>query len=237
MLSLRPLALQQVHAKDSVLGKEVFVTGRGLKVSYGDLIKSAFHPEWWKSTSITPEGDTLMEANFALYWGLAIMMYESTLVSDETPFDRFADGDKKALSDKAKLGLGLFLNEGKCINCHSGPEFTGPPSRNSAATSGRGRDAHRVHGHAEGDAFYDSGFYNIGVRPTAEDIGLGGRHPQFGPFALSRRVQEGQKPDLNGQKVSISPGDRIAVDGAFKTPTLRNVELTGRSCTTAACGP
>jgi hypothetical protein len=40
-------------------------------------------------------------------------------------------------------------------------------------------------------------------------------------------VQEGQKPDLNGQKVSISPGDRIAVDGAFKTPTLRNVELTG----------
>jgi cytochrome c peroxidase len=228
MLSLRPLALQRVHEKDSVLGKEVSRTGRGLKVTYGDLIKDAFESEWWKSSSITPEGDTLMEANFALYWGLAVMMYESTLVSDETPFDRFADGDKKALSDKAKLGLGLFLNEGKCINCHSGPEFTGA-TVSQLRSDKKNSDETLIEFMAmqKGDAFYDSGFYNIGVRPTAEDIGLGGRHPQFGPFALSRRVQEGLKPDLNGQKVSISPSDRIAVDGAFKTPTLRNVELTG----------
>jgi cytochrome c peroxidase len=228
LLSLRPLALQRVHSNDSVLGKEVSVFGRGLKTGYGDLIKESFHPEWWNSRQITPEGDTLMEANFALYWGLAVMMYESTLVSDETPFDRFADGDKKALGDKAKLGLELFLNEGKCINCHSGPEFTGA-TVSQLRSDKKKSDETLIEFMAmqRGDAFYDSGFYNIGVRPTAEDLGLGGRHPQFGPFALSRRVQEGLKPDLNGQKVNIARGDRIAVDGAFKTPTMRNVELTG----------
>lgn len=228
LLSLRPLALQRVHSKDSVLGKEVSVFGRGLKTGYGDLIKESFHPEWWKSTQITPEGDTLMEANFALYWGLSVMMYESTLVSDEAPFDRFAEGDKKALSDKAKLGLELFLNQGKCINCHSGPEFTGA-TVSQLRNDKKDADETLIEFMAmqRGDAFYDSGFYNIGVRPTAEDLGLGGRHPEFGPFALSRRVQEGLKPNLNGQKVNIAPGDRIAVDGAFKTPTMRNVELTG----------
>ncbi|MCA9114356.1 MAG: hypothetical protein KDA79_04670, partial [Planctomycetaceae bacterium] len=76
-------------------------------------------------------------------------------------------------------------------------------------------------------AFYDGGFYNIGVRPTVEDLGVGGRHPTLGPWSLARRVQEGQDPDLNGQKLSIGPNDRLAVDGAFKTPGLRNVELTG----------
>ena len=65
------------------------------------------------------------------------------------------------------------------------------------------------------------------MRPTEEDLGVGGRHPTLGPWSLARRVQEGQKPDLNDVKISIGPNDRLAVDGAFKTPTLRNVELTG----------
>ena len=30
-----------------------------------------------------------MEYNFSLFFGLAVQAYEATLVSDDTPFDRF----------------------------------------------------------------------------------------------------------------------------------------------------
>ncbi|MFM7833475.1 MAG: hypothetical protein ACKPJD_16915, partial [Planctomycetaceae bacterium] len=53
------------------------------------------------------------------------MMYESTLVSDDAPYDRYAKGDQTALSAQAKEGLRIFMNEGRCINCHHGPEFAG----------------------------------------------------------------------------------------------------------------
>jgi cytochrome c peroxidase len=231
MLQLTPLALQKVHCDDSVLGRYANQDGQGLKpnLKYSTLIKEAFSKRFWKSDEITPDGYTLMEQNFSLFWGLSIMLYESTLVSDDTPFDRWIKGDKSALSESAKEGFEIFTNQGKCINCHSGPEFTG-----AAISQLRGVLAAPDEPLIEfmqmqigPEAFYDGGFYNIGARPTQEDLGVGGRHPVLGPWSLARRVQEGQSPDLNGQDISIGPNDRLAVDGAFKTPGLRNVELTG----------
>lgn len=231
MLSLAPLSSQKVHQDDSVLGKLASTSGPGLKMggTYSELIKTAFGKQWWSSPEPTPDGFTHMEANFSLFWGLSIMMYESTLVSDDSPFDRYARGDGNALTERQKAGLEIFLNQGKCINCHKGPEFTG-----AAVSQLRGPNREPTETMIEfmtmaigPEAFYDAGFYNIGVRPTAEDLGVGASHPQFGPLSLTRRVQSGQRPDLNGQSITISPGARVAVDGAFKTPTLRNVELTG----------
>ena len=231
MLSLAPLSSQKVHQDDSVLGKLASTSGPGLKKggTYSELIKKAFGKQWWSSPEPTPDGFTHMEANFSLFWGLSIMMYESTLVSDDSPFDRYARGDGNALTERQKAGLEIFLNQGKCINCHKGPEFTG-----AAVSQLRGPNREPTETMIEfmtmaigPEAFYDAGFYNIGVRPTAEDLGVGASHPQFGPLSLTRRVQSGQRPDLNGQSITISPGARVAVDGAFKTPTLRNVELTG----------
>lgn len=234
MLQLRPLALQRIDPSDSVLGD--FVSGkkderRGFeeKFTYADLVRKAFPPAYWKSEQITATGHTQMEANFSLFWGLSIMLYESTLVSDDSPFDRYIKGKKNSLSAKAKEGLEIFTNQGKCIACHSGPEFTGAAISQLRGVLSDPKEPmieFMVMGNG-GGAFYDSGFYNIGVRPTAEDLGVGGRHPTLGPWALARRVQEGQRPDLNGRSITITPSDRIAVDGAFKTPTLRNVELTG----------
>ena len=34
---------------------------------------------------------------------------------------------------------------------------------------------------------YDEGFYNIGVRPTSEDIGVGGTHANGTPLSAARR--------------------------------------------------
>lgn len=75
-------------------------------------------------------------------------------------------------------------------------------------------------------AVYDNGFYNIGIRPTAEDLGNGGSGP-FGPFGFAARAKAGQNVDNGLLQPPVGPNERIAVNGAFKTPSLRNIELTG----------
>jgi cytochrome c peroxidase len=100
MLLRVPLALQKVHAQDSVLGSLRSATGRGLKVQYlyRELIKKAFEDKYWKATGryeITDTGVrsapilgyTQMEHNFSMFWGIAIMLYEATLVSDQSETD------------------------------------------------------------------------------------------------------------------------------------------------------
>jgi len=226
LLPLRPLALQKVASDDSVLGCFCDASGHGLcskKTSYSQLIREAFKPEWWSGRRLTPEGFTHMEANFSLYWGLAIMMYESTLVSDQAPYDRWAAGDRAALSPLAKEGLKIFMNEGRCINCHSGPEFAGATVSELRGVLSNDGVVEKMQMSA-GIAVYDGGFYNIGVRPTFEDIAVGAAHPLFGPLSYSRQEQLGRDPE---PKVVVAKDQRLAVNGAFKTPTLRNVSLTG----------
>ena len=61
-----------------------------------------------------------MEANFAFFFGLAVQLYEATLVADDSRFDRFQEG-RIELTAQEKRGLDTFLNQGRCINCHGGP--------------------------------------------------------------------------------------------------------------------
>lgn len=56
--------------------------------------------------------------------GQAIAAYERTLVSRETPFDRYVQGDTKALSAGAMRGMRLFYGEARCVVCHKGPNLT-----------------------------------------------------------------------------------------------------------------
>jgi hypothetical protein len=64
------------------------------------------------------------------------------------------------------------------------------------------------------------------MRQTQEDLGVGGSGP-FGIFALSGRAKLGQDVDGGQLQPPVGPTERIAVNGAFKTPSLRNIELTG----------
>jgi cytochrome c peroxidase len=206
LLSLRPLRTQIVSPRDSVLGADVADSGRGLQQSYGDLVRAAFQPAWWDSTTSldAPNGRAypLMAFNFPLFWGLAIQAYEATLVSDQTPVDRFMKGDAGALSPAAARGMSVFQNEGECMECHNGPAMTSATAFNVAVEGATEADkAGRVG---------DTGFVNIGVRPTATDPGIGGLDPFGKPLSITRLG--GQTPD--------------AVDGAFKVPGLRNVALT-----------
>jgi cytochrome c peroxidase len=143
------------------------------------MVRAAFRRKWWDSTQCVDlngqpaacagaDAFSVMEANFPLFWGLAIQLYQSTLIADDTPFDN------KVLSARQQNGLKVFTGQGRCIACHSGAELT------RAAVSAVGDPRH-----TESDA----GFFNTGVRPVSEDRGLS--------------------------------------NGRFKTPHLRNVELTG----------
>lgn len=221
MLSLKPLGLQAVHPQDSVLGSICQEGGNGLRTNYAQMIREAFVDQWWNGTAPDPENFTHMESNFSLFWGLSLMMYQSTLVSDQTPYDAFAAGNKTALSESAQRGLRIFLNEGKCVDCHGGPEFAGATV--SDLRGGTTPKLIELMNMADGrQAWYDNGFYNIGVRPTLEDIALGASHPQFGPLSYTVQRQRGRNI---GQSATVS--GRVAVNGAFKTSTLRNIELTG----------
>lgn len=55
----------------------------------------------------------------------AIAAYERTLITPNSPFDKFMAGDKKAMDQKAIDGYRLFQSTG-CVTCHSGPNFAGP---------------------------------------------------------------------------------------------------------------
>lgn len=223
--NLRPLGLQLVHPEDSVLGSLSQSPQKGLRIgSYTDMIRDAFHSRWWQSpkllrldaqgavTVVTQEDDdpttqeyTLMQHNFALFFGLAVQMYEATLVADDSRYDQFMDGNPAAISPQAVAGVDLFRNQlrGQCINCHEGAEMTGAAVRQVRASPTRIRDGQAA----------DRGFNNTSVLDTIQDLALGAKDPLGNWLSTVKRLVP-------------PPPEPIVVDGAFKVPGLRNVELT-----------
>jgi hypothetical protein len=253
LLGQVPLSGQTIAPNDGVLALLAALRAKNVSPTYADLITKAFRPEYWGSpVAISTSGadgmklgamDLLaprpfnrdmsrfqvsqMEANFSLFFGLGIQMYLSTLIANDTPFDRYLEGNTSALNPQQIRGFQVFVGDGRCVNCHNGAALTGASFTNVT----RVRLERMPMGNFQ-QAIYDNGFYNIGVRPTMDDIGVGGTDPFGNPLSETRMVQVG-KADLLGngfdpiREPSVSPGQRVAVNGAFKTPGLRNVEFTG----------
>jgi len=269
MLSLsKALPNQRVASTDSALGPyAVAAPGKGLNVAYPYLIQQAFKNWWWDSPQTITDSTgtyTQMEYNFSLFFGIAIQMYETTLVPDDTPFDRFMNGTHGTngndgtgtLGPSQLRGLDLFTGQGRCSACHGGPELTNASIQNVNAEK-----LERMLMGNDFPAVYDNGFYNTGLTrcgskgfPAApcDDFGIGATiGPLNLPLSMSRFFQLPQNCNfgtgiINGQTFSgclgapliaerplegipfnlLQPNERVAVDGAFKTPGLRNVELT-----------
>jgi cytochrome c peroxidase len=257
MLSLTPLAKQLVNPDDSELGAQSravrqadgSMTGaKGLRTNYAQMIRDAFPDKFWGSSQLTADGFTQMEANFSLFWGLAIQLYEATLVSDESPFDLFLGGDQTALTDQQKLGFNLFFGAAGCSGCHANSELTSASVRASAFVSNASHALIEPMPVLSGQqVIYDAGFNNTAVRPTAEDICRGADSPFTNsltglPFPLSfSSLAELQALGKLGFSASIFPlgsprtpilppnipaDFTVANNGNFKVPSLRNVELT-----------
>ncbi|MGI9498611.1 MAG: cytochrome-c peroxidase [Geminicoccaceae bacterium] len=54
----------------------------------------------------------------------AIAAYERTVVSDDSPFDKYVNGDEGALDEAQLRGKELFEGKANCIACHNGPLMT-----------------------------------------------------------------------------------------------------------------
>jgi cytochrome c peroxidase len=131
----------------------------------------------------------------------AIASYERTLVSGDSPLDKYMAGDVKALSDSARNGMILFRGRARCSVCHtfnqSFPFLTDGNYRNT------------------GVAANFSGFESL----TRRAIALS-RDDSKG--ALDALVKQGGSYELGR---FLFTGNSLDI-GAYRTPSLRNVELT-----------
>jgi cytochrome c peroxidase len=129
----------------------------------------------------------------------AIAAYERTLLSADSPFDRFIAGNAQAITASQKRGWELFKGKAKCIECHSFSEAS--------------------------PFFSDFKFHNTGI--VAKELnfdrlnGLARKmidSPETVPsFAHSQGFTE-----LGRYLITRKPEDI----GAFRTQTLRDIELT-----------
>lgn len=54
----------------------------------------------------------------------AISAFERTLITPDSPFDKYLRGDKNALAAAEKRGLLLFISKASCSQCHNGVNLT-----------------------------------------------------------------------------------------------------------------
>ncbi|HXZ85873.1 MAG TPA: cytochrome c peroxidase [Myxococcota bacterium] len=135
--------------------------------------------------------------------GRAIASYERTLVFLDAPFDRWRDGDAKAMSADAVKGFALFQGKARCVSCHP---------INEASPIGS-----------------DNRFHNIGVSARHQDFealakrALDELAKSGDPeHAIDRLALETDMSELGRFVVTRNRSDI----GAFKTQQLRNVGLT-----------
>jgi len=54
----------------------------------------------------------------------AIASFERTIISNDSLYDRYIQGDRCAMTKEAVEGMEIFNGKGHCTACHSGPNFT-----------------------------------------------------------------------------------------------------------------
>ena len=67
----------------------------------------------------------------------ALAAYVRTLETSDTPFDRWMQDKPRPMSDAAARGRDIFMNKGKCFDCHFSPDFTGDEFRNVGLYNGK----------------------------------------------------------------------------------------------------
>lgn len=155
-----------------------------------------------------PDYEGLFEQAFGrgpdmLTVGQALAAYQRTLLSGNSPFDRWYYGKEAgALSREAQRGFEVFRGKAGCTACHLVGE-------NYAL-------------------FTDNAFHNTGVG-WARSMGIKGKRSVRLAPGLTVEVEEKMLqdfeppiPDTGRFEVTFDPRDRWA----YRTPTLRNVALT-----------
>ena len=69
----------------------------------------------------------------------ALASYVRSIISGNSPYDRFIAGDRNALNDEQQIGLQIFRGKGNCTRCHVGPTFTDESLHNTGVAWRDGR--------------------------------------------------------------------------------------------------
>ncbi len=142
----------------------------------------------------------------------ALAAFERTLISGNSPFDRYLDGDAEAIDASARVGMKLFYSERtNCFRCHGGFNFDAPSTGAGPAPAG----------------FHNTGLYDLdgqGSYPS-EDPGLyatTGQHQDMGRFKTptlrnidrtAPYMHDGSVPTLEAVLDHYMAGGRIITDG------------------------
>jgi cytochrome c peroxidase len=137
--------------------------------------------------------------------GKAIAAYEKTLAYSESRFDRYARAvaandasGQRELTAQEVNGLRAFIGNGQCVTCHNGPLLTDQAFHNTGVPP---RDSARP----------DRGRAAAVAKVKADPFNC------LGPFSDARPEQ--------CSELRFIVADDPALEGAFKTPSLRNVAL------------
>jgi cytochrome c peroxidase len=134
----------------------------------------------------------------------AIAAFERTVIAGDSPFDQYRyGGEQDALNESQRRGLQLFTGKARCVSCHTIEQTQA--------------------------LFTDNRFHNIGVGFKR----IAGKETETAnAFLKSKRA--GANVDVTVLTMeNMSELGRFAVTenatevGAFKTPTLRNIAVTG----------
>ena len=134
----------------------------------------------------------------------AIAAYERTLVAGNSPFDRYQAGDMNALSSAARNGMILFRGKARCNVCH---------------TINQGFGAYPF--------LSDGNYRNPGVAASVAGFAALSRRAMqvAGDFKPALLAELNKQPDSQLLGRFLVTGNTLDI-GAFRTPSLRNVELT-----------
>lgn len=133
----------------------------------------------------------------------AIAAFERTLISANSPFDRwYYAGEEDALTPAQKRGFELFINKGRCVSCHVVEETQA--------------------------LFTDDLFHNIGVginsiQDDVPELAVEFLTADLNASEVDVKVLTDARTSELGRFAITHSMDKI---GSFKTPTLRNIALT-----------
>jgi cytochrome c peroxidase len=146
----------------------------------------------------------------------AIAEYMRTLVCKDTAYDKYAAGDKTALTDQQQKGLDLFAGKAKCVTCHAPPFFS----------TAMGMD---------GGVYFNIGIGTEGVAEDKVDVGrmkvtnVATDWAAFKPPSL-RNISKSAPYFHNGSVAKLDDAVKLMSSGGItnknKTPLLEDTKLT-----------
>ncbi|HUV03704.1 MAG TPA: cytochrome c peroxidase [Armatimonadota bacterium] len=172
----------------------------------------------------------------------AIASFERTVVTGDSPYDEYIQGDRSAMSEAAMRGMHLFSGKGHCNVCHSGPAFSDSRFHNLGVgyANGKFKDVGRFNvtkDPKDMGAFLTQRLRNVALTPpylhdgseqTIEGVidlyNRGGiPNPKLDPTMVPLNLTEREKSDLVEFMKALTGPYPI-----MEAPPLPNPELTAQ---------